>query len=288
MCHAAYDAPIHHSKGAAHDHHPQPRLSAHGRAAGAEICTRVLLARRILARGAAGAGRAAAPAALAGAGGAGLGAGGRFFVLRPGAGHELYPGPPARARAGLSWRRAGQLLPRGARAQRPGRGSPGLLRRSGRGRDDQVVRHQLPLHRARIHRRHAVPAGRLAPAGPVGRSRRPGRAGKAGAHRPGDLSGAGQGQGRLEPAGPAGAPAAGLCRVARYPGCAWRAVGADRRTHPGHRAGRRLAARLHHRLPPAQVLPRKAAAGDLFRPAAGQRLPGRQPARGRPACGRRE
>jgi hypothetical protein len=29
-------------------------------------------------------------------------------------------------------------------------------------------------------------------------------------------------------------------------------VGADRRAHPGHRAGCRLAARLQHRLPPAQ------------------------------------
>ncbi len=58
-------------------------------------------------------------------------------------------GNSAGARRGLPRRRARQLFPRRARpVRRRRRGPCRLLRRHRRRRDDQVVRHQLPLHRA--------------------------------------------------------------------------------------------------------------------------------------------
>src|SRR5450830_277433 len=59
-------------------------------------------------------GRAIAPAPRARAERAGLRARGRLFLLRPGAGPELYTGQLATARAWPEWRGARQLFPCGA------------------------------------------------------------------------------------------------------------------------------------------------------------------------------
>jgi 5-methyltetrahydropteroyltriglutamate--homocysteine methyltransferase len=68
-----------------------------------------------------------------------------------------------------------------------------------------------------------------------------------------------------------------LCRTAGYAGRAGRGMGADRRADPGHRAGRRLATCLQHRLPPPQDRG-QAAAGHLFRPVGRKQISGCQPA----------
>ena len=178
----------------------------------------------------------------------GLGAGEHLLLLRPDARHRGHArraaGP---GRRGL--RRPGPLLRRRARQQG--------CRAAG---NDQVVRHQLPLHRSRDRARDQVLAepgqGALrAERGPRARnSRAPGR------HRAGHLPAAEQGRQRRRRADRAAAGAgADLLRAAVAARRQRRAVGAVRRARAGHRH-----------------LPRRARAGRGRVQRAGQ---GEQPAR---------
>src|SRR5258706_7474915 len=75
-----------------HGHDSQSRISAHRRPTRAEIRPRGLLERAVLAGRIERAGHTAAPAALAEPNRHRPRAGRRFFLLRSGARHELYPG----------------------------------------------------------------------------------------------------------------------------------------------------------------------------------------------------
>ena len=143
-----------------------------------------------------------------------------------------------------------------------------LRRRRGR-RNDQVVRHQLPLHRPRVRRADTqFKLDRLASPRAACAKRGAWREGQAGHHRTGDLSVARQGEGRFGQARAAAAPAARLRRTARH---AWR-----RKASSGCRSTSRCSSpnstptgatpsiTAYDALSSA---PRQAAAGDLLRSA---------------------
>ena len=99
----------------------------------------------------------------------------RLLALRPGAGHDRdgRGGAGALRLGRLERRRPRHLLRDGARP-------PDRRRRRDRDGDDEVVRHQLPLHRARARARHEVPlllaqAARALPGGEGRSASRPSR-----------------------------------------------------------------------------------------------------------------
>ena len=138
----------------------------------------------------------------------------RFRVLRSGARHELHARQPARARARFSWRCARQLFPCRARPLGPGRRrSCRVLRRRRGRRNDQVVRHQLSLHRPGVRREHAVQARSHAFHRATCASSCARREGQACHHRTRDVSVARQGEGRFGQARAVAAPSS--CRTPR-------------------------------------------------------------------------
>ena len=116
-----------------------------------------------------------------GGGRPGLRAGEHLLLLRPDARHRGHARRAARA-GGRNLRRPGPLLRRGARQQR----------RSAAG-DDQVVRHQLPLHRSRDRARDQVHAEPGQGALRAERGSRARHSGAPGRHRPSHLPAAEQG-----------------------------------------------------------------------------------------------
>ena len=152
----------------------------------------------------------------------------RLLPVRPRAGHDRAGGrgaEPLRARVRPG--RPGHLL-------RDGAWSPGERRRRHGDGDDQVVRHQLPLHRAGARPRHEL----LAVVHEALRRARRGDGGAGNRHRARDrrtgvVPVARQVRRRgvrgLRPAQPARAPARGLRRGDRAPRGAGRDLGAARR-----------------------------------------------------------
>ncbi len=209
-----------------YDDHPHSRLPAHRRTTRTQIRPGIVLERRLHRGGPARHRPRAARTSLerSARGRARPRHRRRLRLVRPGAADRRAAGCPAhtlRLRPGPT--DAGAVLRAGARQRRP--------RRHG---NDQVVRHQLPLPRARTDagpaesavgprhrmavRRGARSAGRRAPR-------------EGGAARPRHVPALGQGARRAgRQAVAAAAVAAGLCRRAPAPGDAGGGMGADRRT----------------------------------------------------------